>query len=943
LAECSLKWVQLQDHLARLSSVRLPAHEWTSLLDSAFRLYDEIGERLKHAGCHRRRIALCVGFAEAAIEALDFKRIQLARTKEGEGHLTLNSLLWQSDRLHGVVGACCASRDMLLSLAVPLDGVWEGMVLPAQMWAALFDIWASRSLATHRALSLQSACEDERSNKQKDALGKLDDAEQHSLLHATRALARRSRCASPDKDPTAKDRAEAWLQSAEERTNAEEGARSGARGVGEIEGSVASLSNAVLFLGLQLPEPFRREADGSFDSKGIPSCAVQALVELGCLQLELSMEQQRLQQQPQQHQQQQPRGRPGPKWHLPPVDPCELRGMEVAESCSNFVNGRELSSIFVASGTSGTRSADSAALDSEETAKIILCSAVSLALQVGNLPLAKRALQTLALDAYGFQCPQATFEFLSLLQSTNVCLQAFKTVSDLLPIDHPERIQIRMLQQLERDWSCPQLLATYQSTNARLRHESPLVERLQLHMLPSVTEMVLAYLPPLTLVVTMQVHEHYLYVGAVCSPADGDPGQRQANLRHFVTCKVLLEQELHECQRRLEELNQQLEKDLVTSLELNEALTEEHAAVVARVEAVVIGPIVEELTSHFWHLGIDIEHAQNPRQLLLLPDAALWDLPWERMPSFLQLFSWRHSVISRDFSLHLIAQRIKGYMEEVPKEGASRPLKVPVSAVRSGSTTLLSDVFGEDSLQPSEDERSETMASLHERLVRDKTIGNEEQSLHGKDHPATPEDVQVLLADSSALYSLGFGSFFASIDASHFASQDLRHLALLGLFHRAMHDRAFRRQAKIRASIPSQHIAARTPYSLSLIAAFRGVACTLLAVAPVPTSINMRCLEVFAREVKEGKTVSQALEKVLTQTTPRLMLRFMRMGKGGMLPEDANQTSGTGRPMRMVLMSICCRFTQRQHTALSACHGWNPAMATTLLVVQRRSDGLGEL
>lgn len=152
-----------------------------------------------------------------------------------------------------------------------------------------------------------------------------------------------------------------------------------------------------------------------------------------------------------------------------------------------------------------------------------------------------------------------------------------------------------------------------------------------------------------------------------------------------------------------------------------------------------------------------------------------------------------------------------------------------------------------------------------------------------------------MLADSSALYSIGFGSFLASIDAGRFASQDLRHLALLGLFHRAMNDSAFRRQAKIRASIPPQHVAARTSYSLSLIAAFRGVACTLVAVAPVPTAINMRCLEVFAREVKEGKTISQALEKVLTQTTPRQTLRYMRMAEGGMLPEDAMQISSDGQ------------------------------------------------
>eukprot|EP00439_Symbiodinium_sp_Y106_P019625 s2135_g2.t1 len=75
----------------------------------------------------------------------------------------------------------------------------------------------------------------------------------------------------------------------------------------------------------------------------------------------------------------------------------------------------------------------------------------------------------------------------------------------------------------------------------------------------------------------------------------------------------------------------------------------------------------------------ELPSAPNPRQLLLLPDAALANLPLETMPSLLHLFGDRGAeCILRDHSLHMMAKRVR---DSADVAADSAPLKVALQTL----------------------------------------------------------------------------------------------------------------------------------------------------------------------------------------------------------------------------------------------------------------------
>jgi len=285
------------------------------------------------------------------------------------------------------------------------------------------------------------------------------------------------------------------------------------------------------------------------------------------------------------------------------------------------------------------------------------------------------------------------------------------------------------------------------------------------------------------------------------------------------------------------------------------------------------------------------ESPVNPKHILLMPDSSLFPMPMETMPSLLRLLGKRsYGSMSRDLSLHLHAQRVRGFAEISPE---SAPLKAVLGAAKPSATTLLTDVFNEDSLRPHEQnlpKKAETLSMLHQRLVDAKVIGNAVQSSHGGMQSSSAEDIKGMLTDAAAFYSFGFGRFWTSIGSRHLASQNLSHLALLGLFHRICNDASFRRQTKTDSAKPLRQIAMENAYGTHLIAAFRGVLCTVSMQAPLATAVQMRNFETFTKAMQAGKTVSKAMEEVLCQSVESSALRYARLLEGGTaqaLPADA--------------------------------------------------------
>jgi hypothetical protein len=312
--------------------------------------------------------------------------------------------------------------------------------------------------------------------------------------------------------------------------------------------------------------------------------------------------------------------------------------------------------------------------------------------------------------------------------------------------------------------------------------------------------------------------------------------------------------------------------------------------------------VVARLRENFWEGGaVDVEHPSNPKQMIILPDSALWPLPLERFDSLLQLFPIfgaaappsggpvlvNYSAVTRDLSLHLAAQRIAKNVE------ANCPLKLQLAGIKPDTTGLVTDAFREDFLLPAEPPNSELLTTVHKRLVEAKIIsGGERLCLSGMGDVVSAASVKTALADASALYNLGFARFFNLLSVRNFAAQNLAHIALFALFHRAINFDAFRRQTKAESSMTPRQGVLESIYGVCLVSAFRGIQSTLITTTALPIPIASRSFEVFARAVHGGKTVAKALEVVLNCQISSSDLRYARTLDGGLLPGGAPLDAG---------------------------------------------------
>eukprot|EP00929_Paragymnodinium_shiwhaense_P112627 TRINITY_DN80895_c0_g1_i1.p1 TRINITY_DN80895_c0_g1~~TRINITY_DN80895_c0_g1_i1.p1 ORF type:complete len:2851 (+),score=920.78 TRINITY_DN80895_c0_g1_i1:84-8555(+) len=888
LATSLVRNAQALAELDRLAPVTNPTDDWLQQLNSVFDSVQETCSLLVETGLYRRCLVQCVDFMVAVEKVIEAKRDDLRKepnlhTSHG-GVLSYEILGGYTDRLVSIGLVAQGARDALMMLAMPSEGLDADFVCPAHVCCARLDVWQARMLALRRSISSSQEADRRRLKAGRGNKTVLASARK---FFSPQEEGDRFGFAEKVVDPA--ECLETWKKEVDEQLDQGEKRRQAARVLSEIESSIALVSNAVTML-----QPLAERPEGAAESpaKELPGVRTEALAELGRLHLELSASKWVL------GKLQAPEPGAPHVWEDEGVDWRELAGMEFAERCSNVLQMKDPAGSFPAP------SADDASPEEEGTAgdddaianaslkhhgdigKKHLCDALAAAADGRQFSAARRALKALALEAYGRRCPEAAFEFLAWLQSVEACLKAQDTFGELLPQEHPEASQLRLLSKLEGSWSVPQVLTSYRTTASRLQRESPLFKRYELGALPGVQDLLLTYVPPLTLVVTMQVHEHWVYIGACATPADGPPADRAQQLRPFVMRSEMKEIELNACVKRLQAINAAIEKELIEKPQINETLQSEYEAIVDEVERALVVPVAEALEANFWRYTMNIGHPCNPAQLVLLPDSSLWPLPLERSPSLLRLFGGPKSFgnITRDISLHLAAQRVARVVED-PAGGDRKPLQARVPTARPESTSLLTDTFNEDELKSFEDPTSETLTAVHKRLVTAKVIGNEPRSLTA--FHVAPEDFKVVLADSTAIYALGFGLFTNFVPMATFAAQDMRHVAVVGLFHRAINYSAFRRQTKAESGKSLQQAALESPYGIALVAGFRGSQCTVMATAPVPTAISARCMELFARGLQNGKTAAKSLEEVLNCVTANPEHRYARSVEGGTLPGGA--------------------------------------------------------
>lgn len=481
---------------------------------------------------------------------------------------------------------------------------------------------------------------------------------------------------------------------------------------------------------------------------------------------------------------------------------------------------------------------------------------------------------------------------------------------------------MRLLRLLEAHWPQPQTLGAYRSVLSRLSHESPLFQRLQWSSLPPVKELLLSSVPAWTLVITIQTHNSHVYIGAACTPGEPEPpakGGKNAEppppppeMRYWVGRVALNQCDLHRCMVRLQEVNLGIEKEMLHTGKLNEALADQYQQLLKEAEDAILKPILPELVAKFCpeaDPATGVVPPGMPKQILLLPDSLLWPLPFEHFESLSTLLAAPGpAAFARDLSLHSLAFRSR----------------TPPPTTRPASSALLTDAFNEDQLRSEDDPKSETMCSAHKRLVEAKIISNADKSLNGQLLAASPEDIKGILTDVTMFFALGLGKFFSTINATHFASMDLRHVKLLGIFHRGQNDQSFRRQTKTDSMKTVQQLAMENAYGVALIATFRGAQCVVSAGVPVPVPLQLRAFDAFVRGIQGLKSTAKSLEDVFALQVDHPDQRYVRVQeaagaadgkKGKEAPKDAKKP-GQGQEEPSTKEDLLPKHTQDAYIAV---------------------------
>eukprot|EP00439_Symbiodinium_sp_Y106_P008521 s9273_g1.t1 len=340
-------------------------------------------------------------------------------------------------------------------------------------------------------------------------------------------------------------------------------------------------------------------------------------------------------------------------------DPTEVQGLRAAERYSNKLNGLDPSQVYQPPQEDELEESqetteeeepvetalfDASWLDFRSFARHTLCQAAKQALQTRCMVAAKRAFEVLACQAYGLSVPMASFEFLCWLQSTEVCMREEMVFKEKLPEDHDERVQLYLLRNLESRWPFPEELGTYKAIRQRLEAESPFFQRLQLEpllnlrfekkahvkrvhgcsllrseeKLPSIEEILLSHLPALTLVVTLQFRSNYIYAGAVLSPDAGDRTERAKQLQPMVARHMVHPAEVQTSINRISSTNSQIEKQLLSSPEVDPQLRENIRTIVEELDEHLMEPLSRRLEGHFWQCGLHASDSGSAVNVVLV-------------------------------------------------------------------------------------------------------------------------------------------------------------------------------------------------------------------------------------------------------------------------------------------------------------------------------------
>ena len=250
LAHCSIGVRQLHAEVRKLRATQITTKEWVKDLQAAFDQHLHIGQQLLAAGFYRRQVTECLDFLELMFPLIESKEADFIREPQSSRELSYGALEEYAGRMAQALLAVRTSRDALLTLTIPVEGIEQNVSLPSEALTARLDIWEARVLALRRSFSGNARLHRRLLNLRKAFDPKAADifvASKNSGGFFGGSIAERisgSRASSSMDDQSV---VEKWLKLANEQIDEADKITTQARDMTEVEDSLAKARQSMQF------------------------------------------------------------------------------------------------------------------------------------------------------------------------------------------------------------------------------------------------------------------------------------------------------------------------------------------------------------------------------------------------------------------------------------------------------------------------------------------------------------------------------------------------------------------------------------------------------------------------------------------------------------------------------------------------------------------------
>ena len=130
----------------------MTSKEWVNDMHLVFDKHLQLGQELVSAGFYRRHISDCMDLLEVMCKLLEVREVDLNRDPQNAAALTYGGLEEFATRMELSIKATQVSRDAVLSMTLPVEGIEQDAALPSEILVVRLDIWEARVLSFRRCI-----------------------------------------------------------------------------------------------------------------------------------------------------------------------------------------------------------------------------------------------------------------------------------------------------------------------------------------------------------------------------------------------------------------------------------------------------------------------------------------------------------------------------------------------------------------------------------------------------------------------------------------------------------------------------------------------------------------------------------------------------------------------------------------------------------------------